>query len=127
VVSGEDNLTFPLMALGATGVISVSSNMVPELLNEMVNLCLNQRYSEARSIHQRLFCLTEALFCETNPIPVKTGMNLMAGTPAPGGLRWPDVGELRMPLCSMGEQTLVRLQREMAGVGLLAASEVGVK
>lgn len=127
VVSGEDNLTFPMMALGATGVISVTANLLPELFKEMMDLCLGNRYAEARALHQRQFCLTEALFCETNPIPVKTGMNLIAGTPAPGGLLWPDVGELRMPLCSMGEQTLARLQREMAGVGLLAASEVGVK
>jgi 4-hydroxy-tetrahydrodipicolinate synthase len=127
VISGEDNLTFPLMALGATGVISVSANIVPGLVKEMVELCLKERFAEARAIHQRLFALTEALFAETNPIPVKTAVNLMAGSPAPGGWVWPDAGELRMPLCAMREETLLRLQREMSQLGLLAPSEVGTR
>lgn len=124
VVSGEDNLTFPLMALGATGVISVSANLVPVELREMVHLCLKGDFVSARAIHQKLFPLTETLFCETNPIPVKTAANLMAGTPGPGGIVWPDVGEFRLPMCPPTEKTLERLKREMASLGI--AMEAGV-
>jgi 4-hydroxy-tetrahydrodipicolinate synthase len=124
VLSGEDNLTFPMMALGSTGVISVTANLVPTEIKQMISLCLENRYREARLIHQKYFQLTEALFCETNPIPVKTGLNLMAGKAAPGSLNWPLAGELRMPLCEMRTETLARLRREMVGVGLLSPNEV---
>lgn len=124
LLSGEDNLTFPLMALGATGVISVSANIVPQAVKEMVDLCLSEQFTEARAIHQKLFSLTETLFCETNPIPVKTALNLMAGQPAPGGMSWPEGGELRMPLCPMLDGTLARLERDLAVLGLIAHSEV---
>lgn len=126
LLSGEDNLTFPLMALGGSGVISVSANLVPEQLKRMVALCLEGRFVEARAVHHALFKLTEALFVETNPIPVKTGVNLMAGAPGPGGIPWPDVGEFRLPLCPMREESLALLQREMAALGLPVGSEVGV-
>lgn len=119
VLSGEDNLTFPMMALGATGVISVTANLVPEDVKKMVDLCLADHFTEARAYHQKLFTLTEALFCETNPIPVKTGVNMLTGSPAPGGLTWPDAGELRLPLCDMRTETQARLRREMEALGLI--------
>lgn len=126
LLSGEDNLTFPLLALGGTGVISVSANLVPEQVKQMIDLCLEGRYREAREIHQKLFRLTEALFAETNPIPVKTGVNLLAGSSGPGGIPWPNTGEFRLPLCPLREDTLALLKREMAAVGLPVAPEAGV-
>lgn len=127
VLSGEDNLTLPMMAMGAKGVISVSANIVPMEIKRMIDLCLADSITEASAVHHRYFTLTEALFCETNPIPVKTAMNLMAGTPAPGNLTWPDVGEFRMPLCEMRVETLERLRREMKHVQLLPEKEVAVR
>ncbi len=125
VLSGEDNLTFPMMALGATGVISVTANLVPEDIKKMIDLCLADRFTEARTYHQKVFSLTEALFCETNPIPVKTGVNMMTGSPAPGGLTWPDAGELRLPLCDMRTETQARLRREMERLGLTKQTKAG--
>ena len=127
VLSGEDNLTLPMMALGATGVISVTANLIPGEIKKMIDLCLADRFSEARKYHQKVFCLTEALFCETNPIPVKTGVNLMAGAPAPGGYTWPSAGELRLPMCEMRPQTLARLQCEMEALGLVVQAKVGAR
>ncbi len=124
VLSGEDNLTFPMMALGARGVISVSANLVPMDIKKMIDLCLEDRFNEARRYHQKVFSLTEALFCETNPIPVKTAVNLMAGTPAPGGHTWPSAGELRLPMCEMRPETHARLKREMEALGLLSTTKV---
>jgi 4-hydroxy-tetrahydrodipicolinate synthase len=127
VLSGEDNLTFPMMALGATGVISVTANLVPTDIKKMIDLCLADQFTEARAYHQKVFCLTEALFCETNPIPVKTGLNLMAGTPAPGGGTWPSGGELRLPMCEMRPEALARLKREMEVLGLVSKAEVTLR
>lgn len=125
VVSGEDNLTFPMMALGATGVISVSANIVPEKVREMVHLCLKGDFVQGRAIHQELFRLTEALFCETNPIPVKTAVNLLTGTPGPGGILWPDAGEFRLPMCPITDKGLERLKKGLATVGIQA--EAGIE
>ena len=124
VISGEDNLTFPMLALGATGVISVSANVVPERVRKMVHLCLEGDFVGGRSIHQELFQLTQALFCETNPLPVKTALNLLAGSTGPGGLPWPDVGEFRLPMCPMTDQGVEQLRKGLASVGLLAETTV---
>jgi 4-hydroxy-tetrahydrodipicolinate synthase len=119
VISGEDNLTFPLMALGGIGVISVTANILPELFHDMIHLCLEGRFEEARLLHQRQFRMTEALFFETSPIPVKTAVTWMKGTPAPGGLEWPDAGEFRPPMCEISEAGAVRLRTEMLALNLL--------
>lgn len=118
VVSGEDNLTFPMMALGATGVISVSANIVPEMVRKMVHFCLKGDFAAGRVIHQQLFKLTEALFCETNPIPVKTAVNLMTGSRGPGNIVWPDAGEFRLPMCPITEKGLQRLKEELVAFGI---------
>jgi 4-hydroxy-tetrahydrodipicolinate synthase len=123
VVSGEDNLTFPMMALGATGVISVTANILPELFREMVHLCLEGKFVEARALHHKQFSLTQSLFCETSPIPIKTALNLMAGTKGPGGIPWPEAGELRLPLCEISEAGAARLRRELERLGLVSASK----
>ena len=76
VLSGDDGLTLPFMACGAKGVVSVASNLVPELVTEMVNLALGGDYERARKIHLSNYQLFTDLFCEPNPVPVKTLMQM---------------------------------------------------
>ena len=83
-----------MMALGSVGVISVAGNLVPEKMAHLTSLCLNGKYEEAASLQLELFGLIRGLFCESNPIPVKTAMNLMGF----------DIGPLRLPLCEMTEE-----------------------
>jgi 4-hydroxy-tetrahydrodipicolinate synthase len=71
VLSGDDSLTFPMMALGCDGTVSVASNCFPKEISEMVRLCLAGKYAEARSIHMRMLPFFSALFIESNPIPIK--------------------------------------------------------
>lgn len=88
ILSGDDNMTLPLMSLGGHGVVSVVSNLVPEEVSLLVNACLNNDWSKARELHFQLLPLFRAAFIETNPIPIKTLMNF-AGLPA---------GPCRLPL-----------------------------
>lgn len=91
VLSGDDNLTLPIMALGGEGVISVASNIIPKALSAMVDLALKGSWEEARQSHYRLLPLFKALFLETNPIPIKTAL-AMKGM----------IKEVfRLPLCAM--------------------------
>ena len=91
VLSGDDSLTLPLMSVGAAGVISVSANIVPEMMVDLVDLAAAGDLRGARELHLKLFPLFKALFLETNPIPVKTAMAIE------GTLN----GELRLPMCEM--------------------------
>jgi 4-hydroxy-tetrahydrodipicolinate synthase len=92
--SGEDAQVVPMMALGGKGVISVVSNVAPKLMVDMTHLALEGNFAEAAKIQiEQVTPLADALFMETNPIPVKEAMNLM-------GM---DVGELRMPLFPMSD------------------------
>jgi 4-hydroxy-tetrahydrodipicolinate synthase len=91
VLSGDDGLTFPLMAVGAKGVISVASNVAPKMVSDMTHYMLNGELVKAREIHYRLLPLFKSLFVETNPIPVKTAMRMMK---RPSGV-------FRLPLCDM--------------------------
>ncbi len=93
VLSGDDGLFFPMLALGAKGVISVASNVAPRLVADLYDSFVMGEISRAREIHFRLWPLFHALFIETNPIPVKTGLALMK--------RIRD--EIRLPLCPMSE------------------------
>lgn len=74
VLSGDDNLVFPLMALGGKGVISVAGNLVPDRMSEFVKAALKKDWDRARELHYRLLPLFKAMFLETNPIPVKAAM-----------------------------------------------------
>jgi 4-hydroxy-tetrahydrodipicolinate synthase len=77
VLSGDDALTLPLMALGADGAISVVANEVPRLFSAFVDLCLEEKFVEARHIHAELLPLMTANFIESNPIPVKCALSMM--------------------------------------------------
>ncbi|MFN3821017.1 MAG: dihydrodipicolinate synthase family protein, partial [bacterium] len=103
VLSGDDPLTLPLMALGAVGVISVVSNLYPRTLKGMVNAALTGDFPTARAINQRLLPLYRTLFIETNPGPIKAAMNLK-GIP---------VGEVRPPLAPVKRETLKAIRQAL--------------
>jgi len=110
VVSGDDTLTLPLMAVGGTGVISVIANILPKETAEMTRAALNGDWKRAKEIHLRIFPLCKAMFYETNPIPVKTAMQLL------GRLN----GELRLPLAPMADANRDRLAKALKAYGLLS-------
>ncbi|RKY38406.1 MAG: 4-hydroxy-tetrahydrodipicolinate synthase [Candidatus Omnitrophota bacterium] len=109
VLSGDDSLTLPMMAIGAKGVVSVVANIVPQEVTRMVSSFLKGELEKAREIHFRLYPLCKAMFIETNPIPVKTAMNLLGRLNA----------ELRLPLCAMEERNRERLRDVLKDYGLL--------
>jgi 4-hydroxy-tetrahydrodipicolinate synthase len=109
VISGEDALTMPMMAMGAKGVISVTANVVPKLVRQMVHAMLNGDLEQGRELHKKLYSLSKALFVETNPIPVKTALGMM-------GLIRP---ELRLPLCEMGKENKERLKAVLRKVEII--------
>ncbi len=109
VLSGDDGLTIPLMAIGGKGVISVTANVAPAETAEMVGAALKGDWDRARRLHYRLQPLTNALFLETNPIPVKTALGMMG--------RCSD--ELRLPLCAMSEAPKSQLRQALTQFGLL--------
>jgi len=74
VLSGDDNLAFPLIALGGKGVISVASNLVPKPMKEFIQAALRGQWDKAREMHYRLLPLFKAIFVETNPIPIKAAL-----------------------------------------------------
>jgi 4-hydroxy-tetrahydrodipicolinate synthase len=103
VWSGDDAVTFPMMALGADGVVSVVSNETPREFSDMVRLCLKGRYAAALRIHNRLLPLMSANFIESNPIPVKAALAMM-------GM----IGErYRLPLVPMGRENRKKFARVM--------------
>jgi len=103
IYSGNDDQVIPILSLGAIGVISVLANIIPTDMHNMCELYLNGEHAEALKIQLKSLALNNSLFIETNPIPVKTAMNLM-------GM---EVGPLRLPLCEMEENTLQILKNEL--------------
>lgn len=106
--SGNDDNTIPMMAMGALGVISVASNIVPAVSAKICQLCLEGNFSGATELYSKYASLFSALFIETNPIPVKTAMNIL-------GM---DSGLLRLPLTNMSEENLKALRKAMTDAGL---------
>ncbi len=106
--SGNDDHTVPLMSLGGVGTISVLANILPQVLTDLCNLCLNGKFREASELQLKYIDLMDAMFIEVNPIPVKIAMNLL-------GM---DAGELRLPLCDMLPSNLEKLKRSMNRMGL---------
>ena len=108
VLSGNDSVTLPILSVGGKGVISVAANVVPRKIHELVQNFKEGKLKEARRIHYELFPLFEALFYETNPIPVKEALALM-------GKIQPN---LRLPLCRMGEGNKEKLIKILKDLGL---------
>lgn len=107
IYSGNDDQTIPIMSLGGIGVISVLANILPEEVHNMCDLYLQGKTEEALKIQLDTLALTNSLFIETNPIPVKTAMNLLHM----------NVGSLRLPLCDMVPKNLDILKKELIAYG----------
>ncbi len=109
ILSGDDPLTLPMMALGAKGVITVTANIAPQDMTKMVNAGLAENFAEARTYHFKLAPLFSALFYETNPIPVKEALAMMNKiTP-----------DLRLPLTPLSPDNRERLRQVMKAFGLI--------
>ena len=109
VLSGDDSLTLPFMAVGAVGVISVASNILPAEVGEMVRAALAGDYVTARALHFRLYPLFKDLFIEPNPVPAKHALAAL-------GLMQPDV---RLPLCEMVPATASKLEATLAKLKII--------
>lgn len=101
--SGNDDNTVAMMAMGALGVISVASNLLPAIVSKVCALCLDGKYGEASALYLEYAELFNAFFIETNPIPIKTAMKLCGR----------DAGELRLPLTDMTDGNLKKLESEL--------------
>jgi len=109
VLSGDDSLTLPMLALGAKGVISVTGNVAPELMKQMLEKFFSGDIEGARQVHYKLLPVFKALFVETNPAPVKKACELL-GTCS---------GELRLPLVPVTQETETLLKEELKRLGRL--------
>lgn len=109
VWSGNDDQVVPMMSLGAKGVISVASNIVPEVMVKMSHLCLEDRFQEASKLQLEYMSLIDALFVEVNPIPIKAALDLLGK----------EAGPLRLPLCDISPANLDVLKVAMSRCGLL--------
>jgi 4-hydroxy-tetrahydrodipicolinate synthase len=110
VLSGDDSLTLPLMAVGGRGVISVIANLLPRETADMTHAALEGDWKRARELHHKLFPVARAAFIETNPIPIKEAL-AMVGMIEP---------EFRLPLCRMSDANRERLRAVLTAYGVLA-------
>ena len=114
VLSGDDAFTFPLMALGGAGIISVVSNEIPRQMTQLAHLMLDGKIEEARKLHFQLLPLMQANFIETNPIPVKAALAMM-------GM----IEEIyRLPMVPMKPENRAKLEKALAAQGLLQTQKV---
>ncbi|MBA3237480.1 MAG: 4-hydroxy-tetrahydrodipicolinate synthase [Parachlamydiaceae bacterium] len=109
VFSGDDAFTLPMMSLGAVGIVSVVSNLIPAAIVKQVNAALNGDFISAKEIHHQLLPLYNVAFVETNPVPIKTAMNL-CGMPA---------GECRLPLYALSPNSLNLLKQKLHEMELI--------
>ncbi len=109
LLSGDDNLIVPVLSIGGKGVISVVANVVPKDTANVVNTWLKGDIEESRRLFLKLYPLCQAMFYETNPIPVKTSLALMG-----------KIGdEMRLPLVSMSDANLAKLKKALKDYGLI--------
>ncbi len=101
VLSGDDSLTLPMMAIGAKGVVSVIANLIPKEVHDMVSAYLDGNINVAKNAHYKILSLCKAMFIETNPIPLKSAMKLMKRLN----------GVLRLPLCEMLKENEEKLKK----------------
>lgn len=109
VLSGDDNLAFPLTAIGGKGVVSVASNLIPREMMLMIRTCLDGDLEGARSIHYRLLPFFKAVFLETNPIPIKYALHLKGMIEE----------AYRLPLCPMDDSKKGKCKEILEELGLL--------
>lgn len=109
VLSGDDSLTVPMMSIGAIGVVSVASNLIPKEIATVVRLAASGDFKAAAALHHRLFPLIKSLFADGNPVGIKHAMKL-AGT---------DTGDVRLPLVTPNPATQTLIAELMRKLGLL--------
>lgn len=109
VLSGDDAITLPLIALGGRGIVSVAANEIPAEMAQLTQCCLAGNFSEARRLQRKYLPLMEINFVESNPIPVKAAMGIM-------GLLEP---VWRLPLVPPKQENLVRIESVLASIGLV--------
>ena len=109
VLSGDDPLTLPIMAIGGKGVITVTANIAPKDMATMVSAALTGDYEKARALHYKLSPLFGALFLETNPIPVKAALAMMGKSSE----------EVRLPLTPLAQEFRAKLKDALTQSGLL--------
>ncbi|MBD2439426.1 4-hydroxy-tetrahydrodipicolinate synthase [Nostoc sp. FACHB-110] len=109
IYAGDDSLTLPLLALGATGVVSVASHLVGNQLQQMIQAFIAGKIAQAREIHLQLFPLFKALFITTNPIPIKKALKLQG---------W-EVGSTRPPLCDADSEVSQQLEAVLQKLNLI--------
>jgi 4-hydroxy-tetrahydrodipicolinate synthase len=114
VLSGDDAVTLPLIALGAAGIVSVASNEVPDLMSRMTNFALEGKWDEARELHYRLLPLMEVNFIESSPGPVKAAMAMM-------GLLEEN---FRLPLVPITEKSRARVREVLSELGVIQTATV---
>jgi 4-hydroxy-tetrahydrodipicolinate synthase len=110
VLSGDDSLTLPMMAVGADGVISVASNVAPKAVADLVHAAAAGRWDEALALHRRHYRLFTDIFLETNPIPIKAAMEMAGLGPA----------VYRLPLCEMTAAAREKLRATLQQTGVIA-------
>ena len=106
VLSGDDALTVPMMSVGAVGVVSVASNVIPKEMKQLVDLCAAGDFGMASAMHRKLYRLFNGMFIETNPIPVKAAM----------AMRGLIEEEYRLPLCPLADKNREVLRQILADV-----------
>jgi 4-hydroxy-tetrahydrodipicolinate synthase len=111
ILSGDDSLTLPFMAIGAKGVISVTANIMPAEVKALLTAVGENRWDDARQIHYSLLDINNVMFIESNPVPVKTALELMGKCN----------GHPRLPLVPMQPENLAALRRVLVNYGLVAA------
>lgn len=104
ILSGDDSMTYPIMCLGGKGVISVLANILPKKMHEFTQLMLDKKFEEAKRLHYELYPLMKTMFIETNPIPVKTAMEMMGLCSS----------ELRLPMTQMSTENKEKLRKILA-------------
>jgi 4-hydroxy-tetrahydrodipicolinate synthase len=109
ILSGDDSLTLPFMAVGAQGVISVASNVIPREVSQMVNAFARGDAKKAAQLHAKFYPVFKDLFLETNPVPVKAALAMMGVIEE----------EYRLPLVKMGSANRVKLKATLKACGIL--------
>lgn len=109
VYSGIELLCFPILAIGGAGFLSATANLLPRETANVYNLVTQGKWEEARELHYHMLPLNDAIFCEINPVPIKTGLSWM------GKINF----EVRLPLCEMSAANQERLRKVMQSYGLL--------
>jgi 4-hydroxy-tetrahydrodipicolinate synthase len=109
ILSGDDNLGLPIIALGGTGIVSVASNIIPRQMETLVKLCQGGNLAEARTLHYELLPFFKTLFIETNPIPVKYAASLLGKC----------TDTYRLPMCEMDDVKKAAMKKALQDLKLL--------